>query len=704
MPGNSKSRDQTWFGLLPEFSTEFANAVMERFRAHEDGLEKSHRHDRMRRSWLMYYSFSTEGYWDDTQLQRAGERGELTLLKPNNYRNLIQHQVSIVTQAPPSYEAVAVNTDSESLAQAQLGNGVLDYYNKTYGIDDLRVKRTEIALVLGESFLIVPWDYSAGKTYAVKEERGKDGETIRTPVYEGDLVFSARTPYEVAYDPLSPDLNRPRWIIVKEPALKYDLATTFKEHRDKILDSPTWSSWQEDWQFSEAYEHDDYCAVYRVYFERCPARADGRSAIVLDEDTVLIDGNLDLPRAPTFRLAPSDVIMRAGGYTNSFDVMPVAECYGNQMSTILSNHAAFGGQIIATPKGSSAKPHQLGRGLTILEYDPLQGVPPPQAISLLATQREHLTFLDVLKREMETLSAVNAVVRGDISATKGDSGAKDALIHATAQQFASGLAGQVRRSDEAILTHVLATLATHATTQRVATIAGKYNTYASREFTGKDLQKIARVIVRAADPMRDTYEGRMILADKVMGLPDGITTFEQYITFISTGRTEPLYEATNAELMLIRRENEMLRDVNGTPPEVAPGDKHALHWNEHKCLLADPEIRKDPARWQKVWAHMQQHQFALTPGHPGFVGVEVLLLSGQNPLPMPPPPDQINGPPAEAKQGPNAEPPNSNGNGKPQPQGKGAMGRPDMPQMPMNPATGERAPGAAPPPPAITQA
>lgn len=702
----AKDTSRTWFGCLPEFSEEFAAAVLARFTTHTEGLKKSHRHSRIRRSWSMYYSKSRDGNWDDTEVRAGGSQGQLTLITPGQYRNLIQHQLVMVTQVTPSYEAIAVNTDSESLSQAQLGNGVIEYYNKTYGVDDMRVRRAEIALVMGESFLTVNWDYETGQEFGVREQKQKDGTVKQAPAYEGDLAFAVRTVYEVAYDPLSPDPNRPRWTIVKEPANKWDLAETHPEFRDEILDAESWTGSLKDWAFSDEYEHDDYTAVYRVTFEKSPACRDGRQAIVLNDKTVLIDGPLATDRAGVFRLAPADVIMQSGGYTNNFDVMPVAETYGKQLSTILTNHATYGNTIIASPKGTHVKPHHVAVGVSLLEYDWIQGAPPPQAISLLPAQQEHLTFLDVLKREMETLSAINPVVRGEVGATKGDSGAKDALIQASAQQFSSGFAGSLRRSDEAAFTHILATLKTHATTKRVAVIGGKYNSYASQEFTGSDLSKISRVIVRAADASRDTTEGREMFADKLLQIPGGIINAEQYIMVRTTGRLEPLYESENAKNMCVRRENEMLRD--GNMPVCIPSDPHLMHIGEHVSLLADPGIRQDPARWQPIQAHIDAHVNKLTPDHPDFAGNAILAATGQQPFP-PANPVVVNdaNAPHDLPQG-DAGPPRSP-SGPPKPKqlqpGHGAMGRPDMPQMPVNPATGERVGnGAGPPPPVVTQA
>ncbi len=730
----AKSRAKEYFATLPMLSKEFAAACMDRYRGHLDDLKQSHRHERMRRAWHMYYSKARDGGWDDTEVMAAGPNGETTLIRPNEFRNLIQHQLNLVTQSPPGYECVAVNSDSDSFADAIRGNGILDYYLRVHHLDDIRVELAEIAIVLGEAHLHARWDAAAGNEYTVRpepvmEDDGKtpkqkpvmaeDGETPQTdeagqpvmepevsmvPVHEGEFTFSVNTPYDVAYDPMSRDRSRPRWVIICEPANRWDLAAQFPDQKEAILDAEPYSRHVAniDGVFCRAeYQHDDYIARYYVYIDKSPAVRTGREAMVLDDKTVLTDGPLSEDRIPSFRLAPSNVIFQSGGYTNNFDLMPLQEVYAAQYSTVLSNHTAWGKNWVTAPKGTNTKPYHLNRGLGLLEYENLPGSAPPQALNLLAPQGEHLTFLDIIRATMERYAVIPANMRGE--GTKGDSGAKEALIHATAQQFASSFHRSLSRTDEDVGTHLIASLESHATTKRVATIVGRYSSYSSVEFTGKDLQKIARVTVRAADAGRDTPVGREMMAEKLMGFPDGIRSAEQYITFRETGRTEPMYEGTRDELMCIRRENEQLRD--GKQVVFSKLDKHSLHIREHKGKTGDKATRENPQLMAAFEQHIAQHIAALDPTHPEFAGMQVLLTIGEQPLPMqqpampgdvPPPPANDNGKPPDGR-------PKAAANDQIGSAGAGAGGKPDMPQLPKNPATGERAPGAVPPPPPITQ-
>ncbi len=725
----ARDTQREYFAKLPPLSREFAAACMERFQTNISMLKESHRHERMRRSWLMYYSKSRDGGWDDTEIQAVGPNGETTLIRPNEYRNLIQHQLNLVTQSPPGYMCMAVNSDSDSLTEAIRGNGILDYYLRALHLADVRVEHAETALVLGESFVHARWDHSAGREYAVRDEpvlddegqpkrskvtlpdgtEGEQIETVQVPVHEGEFVFSLGTPYDVAYDPMARDKNRPRWAVVCEPANRWDLAAQFPDYEEQILKAEPYSKHISDIDeiyLRQQYAHDDYIAAFYVYVEKSPAVREGREALVLDSETVLTDGPLSEDRAPVFRLAPSSVIFQSGGYTNNFDLMPLQEVYAAQMSTVLSNHTAWGKNWVTAPKGTSTKPHHLSRGLGLLEYDPVPGTPgggEPHALSLLSSQAEHLTFLEVIRGTMERHAVIPSNMRGE--GEKGSSGAKEALIHAAAQQYATGFMRALARSDEDIGTHLIDSLKTHATTTRVATIVGKYSSYSSIEYTGEDLQRIARVTVRAADAMRDTPQGREMMADKLMNFPDGILTAEQYLMFLETGRTEPMYETVRDEMMTIRRENEALLD--GKPAHFSKWDRHSLHIREHKGKLCDERVQQNPQLKAQIEMHLQMHVNAIDPTHPEFAGIGVLLTIGEKPLPMPPPP----GPPMPGQpNAPNPPPANDNGGppGKPaggpsDAPGSAGQGGVPMPKPPVNPATGQRAQVPVPPQPKVAQ-
>ena len=61
---------------------------------------------------------------------------------------------------------------------------------------------------------------------------------------------------------------------------------------------------------------------------------------------------------------------------------------------------------------------------------------------------------------------------------------------------------------------------------------------------------------------------------------------------------------------------------------VSPLDKHRLHINEHKAVLSDPDLRRDPELVKVVLDHIEKHLNSLRQTDPSL-----LLLVGEQPLP-----------------------------------------------------------------------
>jgi ActR/RegA family two-component response regulator len=331
------------------------------------------------------------------------------------------------------------------------------------------------------------------------------------------------------------------------------------------------------------------------------------------------------------------------------------------------------------------------------------------SLNLLATPKEVPDFAQTLKREMETLAAISASNRGEASSATS-SGSKEALLHSAAQQFATSFHQALLRSDEDLGQHIIDAMKVHARTERLIVITGKAQSHAARKFTTDELKHVHLVTVRAPSAIRDTPMGRYESAKDLMKLKNGIETAAQYMTFQHTGRLEELYEGDLSEMILIRREGEELRDMKLEAPIIAPTDLHALHVTEHRALYADPQVRRGGKELvARIWAHIQAHENALTPGHPEYAGDGVLLITGQKPLPAPQPPQPPQmggGGPGPGPAGPRPPGPGPGGPGGPPggprppgpPGGPGAApGMPPMPKLPIVPTTGERVDAPMPP-------
>jgi hypothetical protein len=356
---------------------------------------------------------------------------------------------------------------------------------------------------------------------------------------------------------------------------------------------------------------------------------DGRYLLFLDYDLTLMDSPMPYDELPIYRISPSNIIGTPYGYTPLFDLLPIQDAVNMCFSTVLSNQSAFGVQSIMMPRGTDINPSSLVGGLNLIEYNAQVGK--PEALQLTATPPEVFNFMQMLIKEMETISGVSSVTRGNPPENL-KSGNALALLQSMSLQSQSGLQQSYVQMVEGVGTGLIKMLQRFASVPRIAMIVGKHNRLEMKEFSGDDLSKITRVIVDMGNPLANTTAGKVEMAEQLlqMGL---IKTPEQYLMVIKTGELDVMTEDTISELLCIKSENEDL--VDGISVQALMTDQHSLHIKEHKCILADPDLRKDPQLVARTLMHIQEHINLLKSGDP-----ETLMMMGEKPLSPPQGPQQ----------------------------------------------------------------
>ncbi len=698
---------------------DFSEAALERFDSREERLKESHLDSRMKRSWCEYFQRDDKGGCssagvDKTKINLEGERGEIVDLSPAIYRQKIQNRISLVVQTPMDIEAVAINTDAESQAQCRLAVGVLNYYRAIHHLEELRLERFEMSSVLSESYLHVRWDKQKGKEVGVEDYK-VNGKPQKRLVYEGEFSFSLRSPYDVWFDGSSTDLRRPRAWVVREPVNRFDLLAQYggdsEEIRTAIERAEPYCKSMEAWAFDTADDDfDDSVAVYFVYAERSPAVPEGRFAMVLDASTPpLLDGPLGESRAGVFPLMASRVMFRPEGHTNNFGGLAIAAAYGGALSTILSNQAAFALVRVMLARESKVAPHHLMLGLGTFEYNARDGVggnlPEPKLMNGLQSPPELFTTVEMLAALADLVQGDSAALRGDPNALKGDSGSKVAALYSAAQQVAAADIRALIRSDEEVFNFMLEVLRRHATAERIVMIAGKNQQYTAEAFKAERIKDVLRVMIRQPNPARDTFQGKMGIAELYKGVTDP-KELERLDAILHTGRIEVATDDQEQARLCIERENEALRAEKPDPalgvPIVDPWDNHLQHIAEHSALRKDERVRKNPEALKRCDQHLAWHMEALTPGMPKFAGMPVLAVTGQKPLPpLGQPVVPAGGPTPPGKDGqPVEQQAAGSPDAPPQPQaGASGGGQAKQPRMPTSSTSGDPMPGAPPPPP-----
>lgn len=591
MPINDSSRFEPYWASVP--AKEIADNILDKVEKYYDYLTTSGRLDLMKRSWSYYYRPRLNG----GRLNAAGQQGELTSLSVNHYRNLLLHLETMTVQQRAAFEPRATNSDVKSQSQVILAAGLLDYYMREKKLERNIKQAVKDGLVFGEAFVRAEWDATSGEKYGQTET----GATV----YQGDMRYTNYTPLDVIRDFTKQSAGQDDWHILRDFQNKYTLAAKFPDLAEEILnDSSDMLKMIASTTLSSiALEDSDNIAVYTLIHKPTPAQPEGRFTTCLDNGTVMQDGPIPYKETHVYRIAPDEETGTIFGYTVGYDLLPVQESIDVLYSTVISNQSTFGVQNILVPKGHDLSTAQLSGGLNVLEYDPKVGE--PKALNLTSTPPEIFSFINQLERLAETLSGVNSVARGNPEASL-KSGAALALVQSMAIQFSMGLQQSYAQLVEDLGTGTINILKDFAAVPRVAAIAGKSNRPLMKEFRGEDLSAINRVTVDMGNPMTRTTAGKVNLADAY--LEKGfIDNPDQYLQVVTTGRLEPIIEGKQAQLLLMKGENEKLAE--GIAQRVLATDNHAKHILEHSTVLSNPEIRQDPNSpiVAVTLAHIQEH-------------------------------------------------------------------------------------------------
>lgn len=632
--------DNQYFAGLPFFSKELAQELL---------VKKEMWHEFIKGTGIMqlwaekmrtYYGMGTNGS-SSQRISYGGSQGELSLMRINDFRNLLTHVLTLITSQRPAGQAKAVNTDSQSLRNAKIGTAVSEYYLSQGGYEQKFVNAVEVALVLDESFIELGWNAQAGDKIAVNPDSGN-------PIFSGDPYLNIHCPYNVARD-VGALAGEHKWYIISCRQNKWDLIAKFPQYRDHILGAGTNDPGTKFRTFSE--DNSDYIYVDTLHHERTPSVPDGRQTVFI-QDEILMDGPLPFPMFPVERLAPSDVIDGTTGYSSSNDLMGPEQLTDALHSIIATNNVTFGTQCIVGPKGAGLNHIELAKGLRYLELDPMH-TDKIRALQLTKSSPETYSYISALNQKKGELSGVDSITRGNPEgALKGASGSAMALIQAQSLQFNSGAQRSYFRCLSNVMTKFIEMMRVYATSPRIGKLVGKSNSAALKDFkyTGKDLNSISSISYEMVNPVSQSIGGRLQMAQDLLGAHQ-IKNPKQYINVLTTGNVEVLLEDDENDQLNILAENEAIRE--GKTVRAIAVELHADHIKSHSSLIASPEAKEDQGLVERALSHIQDHLnlwMSLSTSNPAL-----LVATGQQVLPPSPPPGGAGGPPSGPPGPPNGQ-------------------------------------------------
>jgi len=567
--------------------------LMGKVDAYYQGLETLNYSKKISRCYNQYYGQGHNGVTD--RITPGGTKGELSNYSVNNFRALMQHQLTLVTSDRPAFDVRAINTDSKSQKQSVLGGDVLDYYLSKKRLETVLIDATEKSLYSSEGWVEIYWDSRAGEPYGVDPDTDEQRNT-------GDVQYRTYDCLDVIRDFRQPEgLD---WVILRQTHNKYDLAARYPEHEEKILNSELRGSKSafNRTRMTINSEESDMIYVYQLYHKKMPILPEGVYAIFI-EDEILEQGPLPLTKSdelPVFRIMPGKLQNYGLGYTQAFDIVGLQEIGDQLYQAVISNNLNFSRQNLLIHKDADLNVNEIGEGMTALMWD---GENKPEALQLVASSPETYSLIDRVEGLMEKFTGINEVIRGDPSPNLR-SGNALALVAAQSIKFNSTLQNSFYKLLEDVGTGTLFFLKEFSEdVERFVTIVGIHNKSYLKAFKGKDLDGVSRVEVKTASALSKTSAGKVEIANNL--IQNKLVDAKGYMSVLETGELDILTEDPVSEEINIKQENEWMMD--GKRPQALMFDNHPVHIKKHKAIIDDPEVRQSPEEIQAVLDHMQEH-------------------------------------------------------------------------------------------------
>lgn len=549
--------------------------------------------ERDKRAYMTLYGLSPDGPGVSYKALTAGRNAQLTVLKVNQWSNLIQHQASLITARRPGLDVRATNADTASLEQSKLGSDVLEHEIQFLGLEATTREMTKMSLALREAWLWTRWNANGGEAY-IPDDSGQ-------PVKTGCLETSIHFGQDVIRDITSLGNKPMSWMIIRDFANRYDLEARFPEFSEQIMSQQRQSVDAYRVEFQSWLTDTDFLPVYQFYHAPTDALPDGRqTTFLLGAENPLLDGPLAYGgKIPVLDMSPTKILGTPFGYSPMHDLLGLQQIYDALCSGVVTNELAFAVRRLLVPRGQPISATQLSQDLGVIYYDP--ALDKPSMLETPLSTSERFQAIQEIERLMQTLSGINNVIRGNGEDAGTNAASGLALLQNQALQFLSGLEFEYgnlwRRWGEL----TLSILRERATAPQMIAIAGRHEQAALKSFMGQDLANSYRVTVDLGDPMTRTSAGRQALADAMLQgglLGEGAEGASNYFEVRETGTLKRVMDEATAEHDLIERENEAL--MRGEVPPVSEFDTPALHYAKNSMVAFSHEAREQAEAEQRA--------------------------------------------------------------------------------------------------------
>jgi hypothetical protein len=555
---------------------------------------------------------------------REGDRSRLTQkIVVNHLYDLTQQKLSRIVKYKPDVVIIPTNDEFRDKVAAKVSKALWDHVSY---INNLDQKVGEIVLmryICGEAYLHIYWDFDKGPIHPDYKDAVKRGKQVPVlddngnpkkdesgkPIYIEDEVHSGEACMEAVL-PLDVYPQRQR----KWEDVEYVFRVRIKNTESLRQDYPDKASKIKNekdtmWYNIEKFEEEklqNETLVVEMWHKKTKQMPHGRK-IVFTKDCLL--ENTICPYShgeiPYIRLTDIETPGELHGRSFYSNIKGLQAQLNNLTSMIVRNQ-----QLVAHPKwfvptASNVKVEALGNDITIVRY---HGTQPPILSQANPTPTEVFNFRDKLKEDMQLVSGVFGVSRGE-----PPPGIKAGVaLQFLNEQENERANAEVAKYNDFIVKTARMTLSTCAdyyedTDKRTIMVLGRNSEWASMGIETKDLVRPFDIRIQNSTALPQSKAARVqYLMDLKEKFPTVISD-EQFLDMLDFGQTEKFMDEATSAVRAAEAENDSL--LNGSDVEPPEGYEMLIqHWKVHTKEIQTRSYKKNVP--QEIKQKFQDHIMA----------------------------------------------------------------------------------------------
>lgn len=608
---------------------------------------------------LAYHGFYDPWFIERSDVMRVTEAiqtNKSANFKPkrlpvNHLRDLTEQVVSRITSLPISIQPFPATDAIQSKNDSLIVKSVLETIEYQSRFKTFLPRIVRNMFLMGEGFAMPYWNAERGpedpeykkavkngEKIPRKDDKGEplkdeDGEPvyITDPVYIGDIDYEYPNPQDVFLNPsfysTKPEFFfRVQFVHCKRIEKKYP---KLKGKIDPLDSLGYYDLTNFDYQTLKG-----YTLLIDFYHTRNEYVPEGRH-IRWTPGQIIFNKPSMYPRQfdsefgdmPLERLVGYEVVDKLFGVPIVSDIAQLQHTY-NQMTTIIRRNLYIASaQKWVVQKGSVNK-EALNNNPNILEYS---GGVPPRLDVFSALPPEAFTFRNDIRMEMEQLSGVFGVSRGD-PPPNTRSAEQLAFYEEQQQQRASGPLGKYAEFILAVKKKTLAIISEKYDDEdgRLRMMLGEGEEPLLRPYdiaTVKEPWNLRLKAVSATSTSPTVMINRLL---QVRTQFPELMTAEQFADLTQFGQVDKVYSSARAAINAAQAENQMLAEGEKID-EPKPYQEQIIHWKEHIKDMQSQSFESWPDQNRKrMEEHVQVHEYLmwlLAQKNPGFAQ-DLLQLKG----------------------------------------------------------------------------